>query len=84
MAYSLLLKPKVSKTLDNLDDSTRARIRLVLDSIAQDPFSGKKLEGELKGKYSVRAWPYRIIYQVYKKELLILVVDLGHRQGIYK
>ena len=26
---------------------------------------------------------YKIIYEIYKKELLILVVSVGHRQGVY-
>ena len=56
----------------------------VLNILSKDPFSGKKLEGELKGKYSIRAWPYRIVYQILKNELIVLVVDIGHRQGVYR
>jgi mRNA interferase RelE/StbE len=54
-----------------------------LEDILQDPFSGKKLEGELKNCYSSRAWPYRIIYEIRKKELVIVVIKIGHRQGVY-
>ena len=52
--------------------------------LALDPFQGKKLKGELRGQYSIRVWPYRIIYQIYKKELIITIIDVGHRQGVYR
>ncbi len=53
-------------------------------SILFNPFVGKKMRGEYEKHYTYRVWPYRIIYQINKNELLILVVSVGHRQGIYK
>ncbi|MBU4299512.1 type II toxin-antitoxin system RelE/ParE family toxin [Patescibacteria group bacterium] len=35
------------------------------------------------GAYSYRVWPYRIIYRIYKNLLLIIVIRIGHRQGVY-
>lgn len=83
MVYVLLLKPKAKKSLNSLNDRERTKVRLVLESINKDPFSGKKLEGDLKDYYSVRVWPYRIVYEIYKKELIIFVIRIGHRQGVY-
>jgi mRNA interferase RelE/StbE len=54
-----------------------------MDGIVSDPFSGKKLSGKHKGEYSVRVWPYRIIYRIEKQELIIIVIDVGHRKEIY-
>ncbi len=34
--------------------------------------------------YKIRAGKYRIIADVYNKELLILVIKIGHRKNIYK
>jgi len=83
MAFILLLKPKVQKELNKLTDRERSKIILILEDILQDPFSGKKLEGDLKNYYSARAWPYRIVYEIRKKELVIVVIKIGHRQGVY-
>jgi mRNA interferase RelE/StbE len=83
MAFVLLLKPKVQKELNKLTDRERSKIILILEDILRDPFSGKKLEGDLKNCYSSRAWPYRIIYEIRKKELVIVVIKIGHRQGVY-
>lgn len=83
MAYELRLKPSAEKELKKIDNRYKPRILEALVSIRQDPDIGKKLEGEYRGEWSYRVWPYRIIYRVYKNELLILVIRIGHRQGVY-
>jgi len=62
----------------------RAKFKKAIDSLAEDPFQGKKLKGELEDQYSIRVWPYRIIYKIYKKQLIVSVIDVGHRQGCIK
>jgi len=34
--------------------------------------------------YKLRAGDYRIIADIYKEELIILVIKIGHRKNIYK
>jgi len=84
MEFQLRVKPSAQKELDKLLKEDYYRILAAFSLIVKDPFVGKKLKGEYDGCYSYRIWPYRIIYQIYKKELLILVIKIGHRQGIYK
>ncbi len=84
MAYRLRLKPSAQKQLDKLERNDHLRVDAMLLDIANNPFVGKKLGGELKGKYSVRAWPFRIIYDIYKKDLLVLVIRIKHRGGAYR
>lgn len=83
MEYKLLITKKAEKNLDKLPENYRLRVRETLRDIVYDPFSGKKLSGKKKGQYSVRVWPYRIIYTVEKRELIIIVIDIDHRQGVY-
>ncbi len=83
MEYKLLITKKAEKNLDKLPENYRLRIRETLRDIVYDPFSGKKLSGKKKGQYSVRVWPYRIIYTIEKRELIIIVIDIDHRQGVY-
>lgn len=84
MQYELIIKSKARKNLDNLPLEYRSRIRQTLRTIQSDPFYGKALSGDRKGQYSARVWPYRIIYTIEKKELIIIVIDIDHRQGVYK
>lgn len=83
MAFTLKIKSKARKNLSNIQEDYRSRIIAALDEIVLNPFAGKKLSGKRNGQYSVRVWPYRIIYIVKKMELLVLIIDIDHRQGIY-
>lgn len=83
MLFRVLIKNKVQKELDKLSLREKKRVDECLRDLAEDPFLGKKLHGEHQGEYSLRVWPYRIIYKIYKRELLVLVIEFGHRQGVY-
>lgn len=60
------------------------RVAKVLDDLERNPFQGKRLKGKLAGRYSYRIGSYRIIYLVRRRELIVLVIDIGHRRDIYK
>ena len=60
------------------------RLAKALDDLERDPFQGKPLKGELKGRYSYRVGDYRILYLVYRDRLLVIVIDVGHRRDIYR
>jgi mRNA interferase RelE/StbE len=84
MAFILVLKPKAKKELINLEDADRIKARMVFDVILKNPFLGKKLSGKLPNQYSMRAWPFRIVYEIRKKELVILILRIRHRKDTYK
>ena len=50
-----------------------------LDGISPEP-----LKGRLRGLYKLREGDYRIAYEVFKGERLIVVHLIGHRRQIYK
>lgn len=83
MAWQIKIEKKAEKELNNIPAEYRKRILSALTSIARDPYAGKKLAGDLRGLFSYRIWPYRIIYKLYKKYLLVVVIRFGHRQGVY-
>lgn len=82
--WQLRFEEKAKKDLNKIPLQYQKRIYSVLPILQTNPYAGKKLEGELKGFYGYRVWPYRIIYKIFKKILLIFIVRVGHRQGIYK
>lgn len=84
MMWEIKLEKKAQKELDKIPFKYQKKILVVLSTIANNPFVGKKLTGKLTGVFSYRAWPYRIIYKVYKNILLIVIIRIGHRQGVYK
>ena len=83
MAYQLRIEPSALKSLNRIPGRDHQRIIASLAGIKKDPFGGKTLEGELKGVRSWRVGEYRILYRILKQELLIIVIRIGPRQGIY-
>jgi mRNA interferase RelE/StbE len=83
VSYRLLYLPRVLKDLRKLDPAVRGAAKKALERIASDPSVGKPLLYSLKGYYSFRTSSYRIIYKVRKKELIVLVVAVGHRREVY-
>lgn len=84
MAYKIVIPRKAQNDLDTIDSRYKQRIQLALVNLSRDPFLGKKLDGKYKGQRSYEVWPYRIIYEILKKELVVLVIAIGHRQEVYK
>jgi len=81
---TILIRPSARKSFRRLPRKDQERIRIEIDLLAENPYLGKKLEGEYEGKYSLRVWPYRIIYMFQKEKLTVYVLEIGHRQGVYK
>jgi mRNA-degrading endonuclease RelE of RelBE toxin-antitoxin system len=75
------LSPRARKQLKKIPQREQKKIVRKLNSLSLDPLSAKSLEGEYKGLFSLRAWPYRIIYQLKKNSILIL--SIAHRQSAY-
>lgn len=82
--HKVLLSRKAEKSLDKISEPWRGRIVIVLRKLAVNSRLGKKLEGRYKDDYSIRVWPYRIIYMVKDKELIVQVIEIEHRGEAYK
>lgn len=78
------LTPTAQKQLLKLKRAEAKKVDKKLRLLSVDPMCGKKLEGKLKNRYSLRAWPYRIIYLINKHAGRVEVECIEHRQGVYK
>lgn len=59
------------------------RIKKALFALAEEPRQGKPLKLSLKGIWSYRVGMYRIIYKIQQNQLIVTVIDIGHRREIY-
>jgi len=80
----VIITPKASKQYDHLPKSDQAKIKRKLLLLRENPKEGKKLSGDLLETRSLRAWPYRILYYIDRKQRKIFIVTIAHRQGVYK
>lgn len=81
---NVVLSKNARKDYEDLSKKDKIKVRKKLTLLEQNPYAGKKLAGELKGIRSLRAWPYRIFYEVNESEQQIEVHKIKHRQGAYK
>lgn len=79
-----ILSPKAGKQLLKLSPSDGLKVTKKLRALEGNPFAGKPLTGKLKGFYTLRAWPYRVVYQIFKERKIALIDTIEHRQGVYK
>lgn len=75
---------KAEKDLRKIPTQYQRRIVTHIKQLRIDPDVGKALKGELKGTFSLRVWPYRIIYTYYPSEKLIEAHDIEHRKDVYR
>ncbi|OGH13933.1 MAG: hypothetical protein A3H50_03705 [Candidatus Levybacteria bacterium RIFCSPLOWO2_02_FULL_37_10] len=80
----VILSKNATKQFNRLPKAEQSKIRKKLIALKEDPYSGKQLSGDLNGLFSLKAWPYRIIYEVNKKKRRVEVNKIVHRQGAYK
>lgn len=82
--YCVIFSKSAAKDLDGIVKHYRPHIFAALFDLKKNPYLGKKLVGKFQDFYSLRVGIYRIIYKIYKKSLNVLVIRIGHRQGIYR
>ena len=70
--------------IEKLPIKKKRQIKDAVDRIAENPEIGKHLTHELRGLLSYRSGIYRIIYRIHHKELLVIILTIGHRKNIYK
>lgn len=86
MAYELLWDEAALFDLKQLDRAGAKRlVKKVEAHMVQDPLRlGKPLHGEFKNLYRYRVGDYRVIYEVRKQQVLVIVVKVGHRKDVYE
>lgn len=85
--YNVTLEPAARRSLRKLQRSNpdvAKRISDVIDGLEQDPRppTARALVG-CPGCLRIRVNDYRIAYCVQDRQLLVQVIELGHRRDIY-
>lgn len=73
--YTITFAKQAVKDVKSLSPRLKEKVRkILLEVIAEDPFIGKKLLGDLKGNYSYRiSLKHRLVYSVDKKKRIVYV-----------
>ncbi len=83
--YLIVFSRDAQKDLDRLDlvISSRINEKISLLTQAPDNLDIKKLAGQLKTRYRLRCGDYRVIFDVCDEKIVITIIMVGHRSGVY-
>jgi mRNA interferase RelE/StbE len=88
VAWEIEYNPEALKDLRKLDRAIQREILEYMERrivAAADPRKfGKPLRGSKFGLWRYRLRDYRIVFELYDKRLVVLVVAIGHRSTIYE
>ena len=84
MRYRIEWRPRARKAFLALDKPVRRRIGEAVDALAADPrpAAAKMITGA-HGVLRIRVGDYRVLYTIDEGQLIVLVLDAGHRSEIY-
>ncbi len=84
-SYRIEWRKSTRKDLRRIAPAEVAKIVRAVEELSADPFpmGHTKLSGSERA-YRIRVGDYRIVYEVFSGVLLVEVVRVGHRRGVYK
>ena len=83
-SYELRFKKSVAEDLRAFPKQHVAKIMERIRALADEPRPRgcEKLSG--LERYRVRQGAYRIIYEIQDRQLVVLIVEIGHRRDVYR
>lgn len=88
MKYKVVFTNEAKKQLKKLDKHTAklllAWIRKNLENCENPRVYGKALTANRVGQWRYRIGDYRVIAEINDKEIIILLLNIGHRREIYE
>ena len=87
--YKIHTLKAVRKDLKRLSKQAAVRIiNFCLPRLSKNPYCGVPLSGNLKGYwryvFKFQGVSYRIVYQIYEKEKVVIIIAIGPREKFYE
>jgi len=83
--YTLKFKRSVQGDLKRIGREAAGKVmEAIRKELLTDPRVGKRLRGNEGLLWSYRVGDYRVIYTFNDRELILLVVHVGHRREVYR
>jgi len=85
-SYNVKIKGSAQKEIRKLSNKNlRNRLISIINELYINPVpdEAKKIKGS-NNIYRIRQGTYRIVYQIYKNDLLVIVIRVRHRKDAYK
>ena len=85
MVYMVKFSQHAARSFRKMPRDVQMRLHKAIESLKKSPrpTGSEKLKGS-EDTYRVRVGGYRILYEVRDRELLVYIVDTGHRKEVYR
>jgi mRNA interferase RelE/StbE len=85
VAYTIQFKPLALRQFEKLPREAQRRLSAKIEALRDDPLPvGCKKVAGVPDAWRIRAGDYRVVYQVQRGILLVLVLTVGHRREVYR
>ena len=81
-----LASRRIEKAIADLPPTARQRVIQALRGLREEPHprGARKLGGKLSGSWRIRVGAYRILYDIYDDDRVVVITDVGQRKDIYR
>src|SRR3972149_10482226 len=80
----LRMPDETAELVRTLHPDLKRKIKAALQTVLNDPQSGKVLKDELEGLQSFKVGKFRVVYKTAKDKGIIEVVAIGPRKVVYE
>ncbi len=86
MSYRVEFHARAARVVRKLEADVRRRILDAATQLAEQPRppGAITMQGAETPQLRIRIGDYRLIYEVHDHELVVLVVQVGHRRDVYR
>lgn len=84
MVYQIEYVNAAERVIRGLPKQLQSRILGRIETLSTNPRPHGSIKLQNQDAYRIRVGDYRIIYSIHDKQLLILVIDIGHRREVYR
>jgi mRNA interferase RelE/StbE len=85
VAYAIQFKPLALRQLEESPRDIQRRLSAKIETLCADPFpAGCKKMKVFADTWRMRSGDYRVVYQVHRRVLTVLVLTIGHRKDVYR
>jgi mRNA interferase RelE/StbE len=84
MSYKILFTRQSEKDLSNLPKSDFRKVEVAIAKLADNPRPPKSKKLTARDSWRIRIGNYRVIYLIEDDNLIVIVIEIGHRKEVYK
>ncbi len=88
MIYDLKYEAKAVRQIKKMDPASRRLIKSWIEknllNTDNPRLHGKGLKGNLSNYWRYRVGDYRILAEINDSEIVIIIVEIGHRRDVYR